>query len=93
MLGLQGEEDFLAISDLIIHILEVMDDQASMICVICTAQKAINDKPRITLDHVEQHRVAVQGWNSVSCLFSSFQRQLKSLGTHISLPNIFTVHS
>lgn len=51
MQRLQGKEGFLAISDLIIHILEVMDDQAYMICVICTLQKAINNKTRITLDH------------------------------------------
>lgn len=58
---LQGREDSLAISGLIIHVLEVMDDQAYTICVICAVQKAINDKLRITLDHVGHHRVAVQG--------------------------------
>lgn len=70
-----------------------MDGQAYMICVIRTVQKVINDKPRIILDHVDHHRVAVQSWNSVSCLVSSFQGQLKGPGTHISLPNIFTARS
>lgn len=75
------KEDLISVSDLIIHILKVTDNQVYVTSMICTVKKAVNDKTRITPDHVKYCRVSVQCWNAIFFLFLDLEPVKRPLDT------------